>query len=140
YYSPFSPISQTPLENVDPTPTIREHRLYQSSFLLRDYGWNVEELSFVGDGNLRTDIDPKRAWAEENLRQAPIELNTASREELMRVPGIGPKTVEVLLKSRQNSKLTEIHELRKLGMRAPESAAPFILLNGRRPSEQMSLW
>lgn len=140
YYSPFSPISQTPLENVDPTPTIREHRLYQSSFLLRDYGWNVEELSFLVDGNLRMDMDPKRAWAEENLRQAPIELNTASREELMRVPGIGPKTVDVLLRERQNSTLTQIHELRKLGMRAPESAAPFILLNGRRPSEQMSLW
>lgn len=140
YYSPFSPISQTPLENVDPTPTIREHRLYQSSFLLRDYGWNVEELSFLVDGNLRMDIDPKRAWAEENLRQAPIELNTASREELMRVPGIGPKTVDVLLRERQNSTLTQIHELRKLGMRAPENAAPFILLNGRRPSEQMSLF
>lgn len=140
YYSPFSPIIQTPLENVDPTPTIREHRLYQSSFLLRDYGWSVEELPFVEMGNLRTDIDPKRAWAELNLRHAPLDLMSASREELMRVPGIGPKTVDLVLRARKKSRLTDLNDLRKVGIRAPEQAAPFILLDGKRVVEQMEMF
>lgn len=66
YYSGFSPVEQTPLENLAPTDPLREHRLYQASFLLRDYGWRVEDLLFMEDGNLRIDIDPKRAWAEMN--------------------------------------------------------------------------
>jgi len=64
YYSGFSPILQTPFENLPPTDPLREHRLYQSSFLLRDYGWNVTDMPFQGDGNLLLDIDPKKAWAE----------------------------------------------------------------------------
>jgi predicted DNA-binding helix-hairpin-helix protein len=64
YYSGFSPVEQTPFENLMLTDPMREHRLYQASFLLRDYQWRVEDLPFLEDGNLRTDIDPKRAWAE----------------------------------------------------------------------------
>ncbi len=67
YYSGFSPVEQTPFENLPPTDPLREFRLYQASFLLRDYGWNVEDLAFQEDGNLRTDIDPKKAWAETHL-------------------------------------------------------------------------
>src|SRR5216684_2285447 len=63
YYSGFSPVVQTPLEEVPPTDPLREHRLYQASFLLRDYGWRVEDLPFMMDGNLELDLDPKRAWA-----------------------------------------------------------------------------
>jgi len=140
YYSAFHPVLQTPFEDRPPVDAIRENRLYQASFLLRDYGWSSEELSFQADGNLRTDVDPKRAWADAYLLQAPIELMTASREALMRVPGIGPVTVQAILRARQTTTLTDLTQLHKLGLRSPQQAAPYILLNGRRPDQQMTLW
>ncbi len=140
YYSAFQPIPHTPLENTPPTPPRREFRLYQSSFLLRDYHWDVEELPFRQDGNLPLNIDPKRAWAEANLRHAPIELMKAERHQLLRVPMIGPRAVEAILSARRQRRLTDLAQLRSLGMRAPEQAAPFITLDGRRPPQQTRLF
>src|SRR6266702_4218817 len=140
YYSGFHPVEQTPFENLTPTDPLREHRLYQASFLLRDYGWSVEDLSFLEDGNLRIDIDPKRAWAERNLRAAPIDVMKATRRQLLRVPGIGPVGADAILRARRLGGLTELAHLRKLNIHAPEQAAPYILLAGRRPVTQMSLF
>jgi len=140
YYSGFHPVEQTPFENLTPTNSLREHRLYQASFLLRDYGWSVEDLSFLEDGNLRIDIDPKRAWAEKNLREAPIDVMKATRRQLLRVPGIGPIGAEAIIRARRLGSLTDLAHLRKLNIRAPEQAAPFILLAGRRPMSQMYLF
>ncbi len=140
YYSAFSPIVQTPFENLSATNPLREHRLYQASFLLRDYGWKVEDLPFLGDGNMALETDPKRAWAEQHLRAAPIEIMRASRAQLLRVPGIGPRGAEAIISARRRGRLSEPGHLRKLGIRAPERAMPYILLDGRRPVEQMSLF
>jgi predicted DNA-binding helix-hairpin-helix protein len=140
YYSGFSPVEQTPFENLTPTDPMREHRLYQASFLLRDYGWGVEDLSFLEDGNLRVDIDPKRAWAERNLREAPIDVMKATRRQLLRVPGIGPVGADAILRARRLGRLTELVHLRKLNIRSPEQAAPYILLDGHRPTLQMNLF
>jgi predicted DNA-binding helix-hairpin-helix protein len=140
YYSGFSPVEQTPFENLAPTDPLREHRLYQASFLLRDYGWSVEDLSFLEDGNLRTDIDPKRAWAERYLRSAPIDVMKADRRQLLRVPGIGPVGADAILRARRLGRLTELSHLRQLNIRAPEQAAPYILLDGYRPATQMNLF
>ncbi len=140
YYSAFHPISQTPFEDLAPTRAIREYRLYQSSFLLRDYGWCAEELPFDEAGYLRTDIDPKRAWAEANLIHAPIDLMRADREQLLRIPQIGPKSADAILRARRHRRLTDISQLRHLGIKAPEKAAPFILLDGRRPPYQRTLF
>lgn len=140
YYSGFGPVSHTPFEELPAVAPLREFRLYQSSFLLRDYGWNVEELPFVGEGNLRTDVDPKRAWAEINLSDTPVDLMRADREQLLRVPQIGPKTADAIIKARRAGKLTDLQALRKLGVKAPEKAAPFILLDGKRPPLQMTLF
>jgi predicted DNA-binding helix-hairpin-helix protein len=140
YYSGFSPVVQTPFENLSATDPLREHRLYQASFLLRDYGWSVEDLSFLEDGNLRTDIDPKRAWAESHLRYAPVEIMIASREQLMRVPGIGPVGADTIIRARKQGRLTKLAHLRQLNIRAPDQAAPYILLNGHKPTMQMSLF
>lgn len=140
YYSAFHPITDTPFENRPSTLPKRELRLYQSSFLIRDYGWNVEELPFEKTGNLRLDMDPKRAWAETHLTHSPIELMRANREELMRIPGFGPKAADNILKARCSGHLTDLSHLRALGIRAPEQAAPYILLNGRRPTIQLSLF
>lgn len=140
YYSAFHPVSQTPFEELSAVNPTREFRLYQSSFLLRDYGWSVEDLPFIDAGNLRTDVDPKQAWAEVNLRQSPVDLMHADREQLLRVPQIGPKAADAILKARRTDHLTDLSDLRKLGIKAPEKAAPYILLNGKRPSMQLSLF
>ncbi|HLZ61953.1 MAG TPA: radical SAM protein [Ktedonosporobacter sp.] len=140
YYSAFNPVTQTPFEQLTATDPLREHRLYQASFLLRDYNWRVEDLSFLTSGNLRTDLDPKRAWAEQHLRHAPIEIMTANRSQLLRVPGIGPRSADTIIQARRRGRLTDLSELRKLNIHAPEQAAPYILLNGHRPSIQMQLF
>jgi len=140
YFSAFHPVPGTPFENLPPTPPRREFRLYQSSFLLRDYEWDVEELPFVDAGNLRLDLDPKRAWAEANLRAAPLDLMRAERRQLLRVPGIGPRGVQRLLRARRHTRLRDLHQLRALGIRAPEQLAPFVLLDGRRPLQQQRLF
>lgn len=140
YYSGFSPIEQTPFENRPATNPLREHRLYQASFLLRDYGWKVEDLPFLPDGNMKLELDPKCAWAERYLRQSPIEIMTATRQQLLRIPGIGPVAADAILKARQKGRLTTLTDLQKLGIRAPEQASHYILLSGRRPLVQLSLF
>jgi predicted DNA-binding helix-hairpin-helix protein len=140
YYSGFHPIEQTPFENLAATHPLREHRLYQASFLLRDYRWNVEDLPFLADGNMDLEHDPKQAWAERYLRTTPLELMTARRKQLLRIPGIGPVGADAILKARRLGKLTTLTDLQKLGIRAPEQASPYILLNGKRPVAQLRLF
>src|SRR5258706_1168407 len=139
YYSGFSPVIQTPFENLPPTDPLREHRLYQASFLLRDYGWNVEDLPFMSDGNIQLELDPKRASAELHLRYSTIDVMKANREQLLRIPGIGPVGADAIIKARRQGRLTDLAHLRKLNIKAPEQAAPYILLDGRKPLEQMRL-
>lgn len=140
YFSGFHPASQTPFENLAPTPAERQLRLYQASFLLRDYGWNLEDLPFTANTNLRLDVDPKRAWAEKNLQQNPVEINRASREELLRVPGIGPKVADAILVARRSQTLTDLSQLRALGLRDGTQSSPFILLNGRQGAQQLTFF
>ncbi len=140
YYSGFHPIEQTPFENLAPTNPLREHRLYQASFLLRDYGWKVEDLPFLTDGNMQLEMDPKRAWAEMHLRNAPVEIMTASREQLLRVPGIGPKAADVILRARRQGRITDISHLQQLHIRTPQQVAPYLLLDGHEPATQMTLF
>ena len=139
YFSAFSPIRDTPLENKAPTDPLREHRLYQASFLLRDYGFDLEELPFTGNGNLPLPTDPKLAWAQVNLNEHPLEINRAERDELLRVPGIGPKGANEILRARRIGKLRDLSMLKKLGIVA-ERAAPYILLDGQRAPEQMKMF
>lgn len=139
YYSAFEPVIQTPLENVSATHPKREFRLYQSSFLLRDYLWEVEELPFMQDGNLDLNLDPKRAWADAHLVHAPVEINTAERTQLMRIPGIGPKGADAIIRARAKATIAELNQLRKLGIAAPDQAANYVLINGKRPPTQLSL-
>jgi len=139
YFSSFNPIPNTPLENQPPTPPIREHRLYQASFLLRDYGFNLEELPFEADGQLPVQSDPKQAWAHVNLAERPVEVNRAERHELLRVPGIGLKGAEAILRSRRQAKLRDLSALRALGILVGR-AAPFLLLDGKRAAYQPILF
>jgi predicted DNA-binding helix-hairpin-helix protein len=138
YFSAFHPIPDTPLENKAAVDPLREHRLYQASFLLRDYGFDLEELPFTGTGNLPLPADPKLAWAQLNLTEKPLEINKAERAQLLRIPGIGPKGAEAIMQARRQFKLRDLSALKKLGIVA-ERAAPFLLLDGRRATYQMSL-
>jgi predicted DNA-binding helix-hairpin-helix protein len=139
YYSKFNPIQDTPLEDLPPVTSQREHRLYQASFLLRDYGFSTEELPFSEDGNLPSYQDPKLAWAERNLRDSPVEINKADRAELMRIPGIGPKKARAILSIRQHDPFRSVEDLRRIGIN-PSKALPFILLQGRQPAHQIKMF
>ena len=140
YYSAFSPVPGTPFEDLPATEAIREFRLYQSSFLLRDYTWDVEELPFLRDGNLRTDVDPKQAWADEHLVHQPIEVMTAEREQLLRIPGVGPVGANAIIRSRRRGALAELIHLKQIGIRSPQKLAKYVLLNGRQPVQQLKLF
>lgn len=139
YYSPFTPIANTPLENLPATHPMREHRLYQASFLLRDYGFTLEDLSFDAQGNMPLQLDPKYAWATVHLSQAPLEINRASRQELLRIPGIGLKAAEEIIRLRRLERLRGLDALAHARIQT-QKAAPFILLDGRRPDHQLTLW
>lgn len=140
YYSSFSPVMDTPFENLQRSELIRQNRLYQSSFLLRDYAWDVEELPFLQDGNLRTDVDPKQAWADIYLKDDPIDIMRADREQLMRVPGIGKIGANKILQARRKGHITDLHHLKQLGISAPQKMAGYVLLDGKRPVRQLTLF
>ncbi len=139
YYSGFSPVKDTPLENLPAINPWRQHRLYQASFLLRDYGFDLEEMPFQPEGNLPVEIDPKLAWARANLSETPVEINQAERQALMRIPGIGPQTAQSILAARVKNPLRTINDLRGLGV-CVERAIPFLLLDGHRPAQQLALF
>ncbi len=107
YYSAFSPIQHASvrLPNRAP-PLMREHRLYQADWLLRYYGYSTPELqSAMPDGRLQLDLDPKTAWALANRAGFPVDVNRASRHDLLRVPGLGVRTVKHILASRRHRRL-----------------------------------
>lgn len=139
YYSSFNPERQTPFEDRAPSSPRRELRLYQASFLLRDYGWGLEDLPFVESGNLPLDADPKLAWARANLHE-PLEVNRAGRAELLRVPGIGPKSADAIVRLRRGQTIRELSHLRVAGVRDVEKAGHYLLLNGRMAERQLSLF
>jgi predicted DNA-binding helix-hairpin-helix protein len=140
YFSGFKPVRGTPLEDVPALNPWREVRLYQASYLLRDYGYDLEDLIFGSGQNLPLDDDPKLRWANDHLLENPVEVNRAERHDLLRIPGIGPRCVESLLRERaRGCLLFELGQLRRFGV-IPDRAAPYILLNGRRPARQPALF
>jgi putative DNA modification/repair radical SAM protein len=139
YFSAFQPVPGTPLDGLAPTPAWREHRLYQADWLLRFYGFSFKDLVFDASGNLPRQADPKRMYAQSHPELFPVEVNRASRQELLRVPGLGPRSVGRILRWRQQGTIHELSDLGKAGAIASR-AAPFILLNGKRPPHQLSLW
>jgi predicted DNA-binding helix-hairpin-helix protein len=138
YFEAFGPHPGTPLESQTPEDPLRAHRLYQASYLLRDYGFDLEELAFDGRGGLPRHIDPKIAYAQATLADSPVELNHAPREVLLRVPGIGPRAADALLHARRQRSLRSLDQLHHLGVIA-ERAVPYITLDGHAPRRQLSL-
>ncbi len=126
YYSGFSPIPDaSKVLPPDPVPLIREHRLYQSDWLMRFYGFEVDEIVSGGEGGmLDLEIDPKLAWALKNRGRFPVDLNRAPREMLLRVPGLGEKTVDAILRSRPHRSL-RMDDLARL-TKTWRKARPFV--------------
>jgi putative DNA modification/repair radical SAM protein len=133
YYSAFSPIPDAsralPLQA---PPLVREHRLYQADWLMRFYGFDAEEIVDQNEGMLPLDIDPKLAWALRHRDRFPLDVNIASREELLRVPGFGTRTVERIISTRKTSSI-RLADLSRLNV-ARNKALPFIVLRDHRPS------
>ncbi len=130
YFNAFRPQVGTPMADHEPTPLMRQQRLQEADWLLRHYGFKPTELPFDPDDNLPLQLDPKFAWAIAHPERFPVELNTASRAELLRVPGIGPVSLERILQIRQRVRFRELDHIRKLGA-VVEKARHFLLFDGR---------
>lgn len=137
YFSAFQPVRGTPLQDHPLTPAWREHRLYQCDHLFRLYGFDFSELVFDPDGHLPRDKDPKALWADLHPEWFPVEINRASRDTLLRVPGLGPRSVTRILHERKSATLRTLNDLQKVGAVA-KRAAPYVLLDGRRPPYQLA--
>ena len=143
-FSAFRPIRDTPMEDVRAAPVLREHRLYQADHLVREYGFGVAEIAYGDDGNLPLAFDPKIAWALAHPERFPVEIRTASRAELVRVPGIGPTTARRIVAVRAHTAFRSLADLRKIGV-LTSRAAGFVTLAGRRLqtvrwSQQLGFW
>jgi predicted DNA-binding helix-hairpin-helix protein len=136
YYSAWQPVAGT--GPAAPVPLLREHRLYQTDFLLRSYGFSLDEIDFDPAGNLPLDTDPKTGWAQRHPERFPVEVNHASREELLRVPGLGPRSAARLLAMRRQRRVREVEALRAAGA-AWKVAAPYLLLDGKPAERQLRL-
>ena len=137
YYSAFSPIPDAskalPLQA---PPLAREHRLYQADWLLRFYGYGVEEITDTTQGGmLDLDIDPKMAWAIRHPERFPVDVNTAPKELLLRIPGLGVRNVKRVLMARRHGRLRVADVAR---LRAPMSKLlPFVQLADHHPRKQL---
>ncbi|GAB5442164.1 MAG: putative DNA modification/repair radical SAM protein [Fuerstiella sp.] len=132
YYSAYSPIphADAALPGKSP-PLVREHRLYQADWLLRFYGFDVDEVVVREDRNLDLDIDPKLAWALAHREFFPVDVNVASREELLRIPGIGARSVKSMLSIRRHHKL-RTEDLKKMRV-AWKRAKSFVITADHNP-------
>ena len=135
YYSAFSPIPEAsavlPLKR---PPLMREHRLYQSDWLMRLYGYSPAEVASATDGAtgmLPLDIDPKLAWALKSRERFPVDINRAPREALLRVPGLGTKAVAAILTTRRWRRL-RLADVARLTVSVTKMR-PFIIAEDWRP-------
>jgi len=130
FYSAYIPVNKDKLlPAVNLPPLKRENRLYQADFLLRFYNYKVENLLDKENPNFNILIDPKADWALRHLEEYPKEINKASYYDLLKVPGIGPKSAQKIMSSRKYYAL-EFNDLKKMGI-SLKRAKYFILCNGK---------
>lgn len=138
YFSGFEPVKATPLESKPPCPRLREAALYQASFLLRDYGFTMDDLKPLLDdrGMLPRGINLKLAYAKLNQNLYPVDINEARPQDLLKVPGIGPRSAQRLVKLRSlKGKLTELDVSQILGAGRFRKARRFLAIGSRRLEE-----
>ena len=140
YYTAFRPVRYTPLEEHPPTPMGREHRLYQMDWLKRIYRFSNEQLKLAFDktGFLPLEHDPKTVIALENVDAFPIDLNSASQEQLLRVPGVGPTSAQRILQNRRHHSIDNWRDLQAMGV-VRKRAWPFLAFPDQRPPRAKQL-
>jgi putative DNA modification/repair radical SAM protein len=132
YYSGFSPIPEpSSLLPPKPPPLVREHRLYQADWLLRFYGFNVNEIANEQTPNLDLALDPKLSWALRNRGSFPVDINRAPREMLLRVPGLGVRNADRIIAARRFTRL-RLADLVRLRL-AMKKIMPFIIAADHTP-------
>ncbi len=131
YFSAYIAVNETPQLPVLTTapPLIREHRLYQADWLLRFYRFKADEILSPTFPHLDERIDPKAAWAIRNFDLFPLDINRASYEELLRIPGVGVTSARRIINTRRVTAIRE-EDLKKMGM-VLKRARYFISINGR---------
>lgn len=130
YYSAFERVNDDArLPDIESPPFLREHRLYQADWLVRVYGFSVNEILSDENPNLDDEFDPKLIWALNNLHFFPIEVNRADYEILIRTPGIGIKSAKRIIKTRKIKSL-DLDDLKKLGA-VVKRAKYFLTSNGK---------
>jgi predicted DNA-binding helix-hairpin-helix protein len=144
HFSAFRPIRDTPMEGVPAAPVLREHRLYQVDWLVRDYGFAPNEVVYEASGNLPLAVDPKAACALAHPEQFPVDVMSATYEQLVRVPGVGPRSARRLVNERRRVVIRGLSDLRRFGL-VTTRAAGFLTLRGRRLqavrwTQQLALW
>lgn len=130
YYSAYIPVnhdSLLPAITTDP-PLLREHRLYQADWLLRFYRFSADEILSEDKPNFNLYLDPKANWAVQHYEQFPVDVQSASYEQLLRIPGIGPRSAQNILKARKYYQL-QLADLKKLGV-VIKRAQYFVSCNG----------
>lgn len=137
YYSAYSPIPHADVLLPQEKPSlVRENRLYQADWLMRFYEFQASELTEDASTNLPLDLDPKTAWALRNRHYFPVNVNTASREQLLRVPGFGVRNVERILQMRPFHKISLL-DLGKL--RVPLKRARYFVITSDHNPDVMLL-
>ncbi len=159
YYSGYIPIeTDSRIPMIQQPPLVREHRLYQADWLLRFYGFSVDEIVPDQYPDLDTQIDPKLAYALRYFHLFPVDVNTADYEMILKVPGIGLKSAQMIIKTRKFGKLSFAH-LKKMGIAmnrakyflhlpstfirpqyTPKDIKSHILLGNRKPQQQLTLF
>ena len=131
FYSAYVPVVENTLLPALDTkpPLLREHRLYQADWLLRFYGFQAEELLSESRPNFNVLLDPKADWALGHLEQFPVEINRADYRMILRVPGIGVKSAQRIVRARRNGSLN-FDDLKKIGVTL-KRALYFITCNGK---------
>jgi len=137
YYSAFSPIPDAPAGlPLKPVDAVREHRLYQADWLMRFYGFEVDEIVAGGEnGMLDSALDPKLAWALKHRDRFPIDVNGAERETLLRVPGLGSRGVDRVIASRRVSAL-KLADLKRIAGSVTRMK-PFVIARDWNPGNRL---
>lgn len=147
YFSAFVPVNNhVPLLTSDsispmpsiPVPLLREHRLYQADWLMRLYNFDISDIALDDANNLSLEVDPKMAYALKHPEKFPLEINMASYDDLLKIPGLGITSAKRIYRVRKEYKFVDLKELKNLGV-VVKRAAAFITINGKVPESRIKL-
>lgn len=132
YYSAFKPVPNTRFQNRNATPSWRERRLYQADWLYREYHYPIKEIHDALVSDFLPNVDPKITLAHLFIDK-PVEVNEATKAELLRIPGIGPLSADIIIRTRKKNRIRSRRHLVKMGV-VIRRAQPFLKIDGSHQS------